>query len=768
MQATCPVLPAAVGLAVGALLARDMSWIPIGPLVLVAGLCFAVRRLPATVVGWLAVGLVHAGASWVLPSREPNAVDPARPVSALVELAGPWRENEAGWSARCRVLSSRQQQATDLVEREAWIYLPGDAPPPAAQRLHVRGRLRWRLVPRNGVSSRAPPTLTLTVKSRQLVEEVGESAPSRWRAAGRQARERIGRALPDAAHGGSTGSSLGGALLLGDSSRLEPGLQATLRAVGLAHLTAVSGLHLALVASLAVGLSTALGGRAKAPLMLLTAAGYFALVGGRPSLVRSLFMLVAALAAVAVKRPPSASNALAIAAAGLLAITPSLIENLGFVLSMTATSGLLWATPRLAESMPRSSRSPPTPRWLAKALAASLGAQLFSLPWTASVFSVLQPAAPVLNLLYVPWTAVMLATSVLIGMVAVVEPSAAAPLTSILDLLAVPYRLLERIPPSLITTLPWATGWLGATALATTVWAALRLPWRSRLAGLGLLTLAVLVQGRWAGRPDAEVRVIDVGQGDAILLQSRGRNVLVDGGGWRHGDIAGRVLLPALARAGVRRIDLMVMTHSDQDHCAGLLGLSRYLAVRELWVGDGWQDGPCGRQLVSRLSERTRTVGAPTRASVGGWNLQVLWPAGVREGIAPSSANRGSLVILASHRERRLLLTGDVDDSVERALVAGGIGRVDWLKVAHHGSRTSTSAALLEVIRPRAAIVSAGRDNPYGHPSAEVVARLARSRVPLLRTDLDGGIELRIQTATGVFETSQARHGGPPLIAGDR
>jgi competence protein ComEC len=234
--------------------------------------------------------------------------------------------------------------------------------------------------------------------------------------------------------------------------------------------------------------------------------------------------------------------------------------------------------------------------------------------------------------------------------------------------------------------------------------------------------------------------MIDIGQGDSILLRDGDRAILVDGGGSRGGDIGGRALLPALLGEGVSRLDALVMTHPDNDHCGGLVDIAAYLPVREVWMAPGWDRHGCAGRLLDLPGVRTRFLWRGKKLALGRWRLTALHPAAKDDG----PVNERSLVLLAEVHGRRALLTGDIERGAERDLAACCARdlRVDVLKVAHHGSRTSSTETFLEAVAPRLALISVGVGNVYHHPSPEIVERLGgRSRV--LRTDRAGEIVVR-------------------------
>ncbi len=205
-----------------------------------------------------------------------------------------------------------------------------------------------------------------------------------------------------------------------------------------------------------------------------------------------------------------------------------------------------------------------------------------------------------------------------------------------------------------------------------------------------------------------EATLLDVGQGDAILLRDGAHALLIDGGGWPAGDFGGRVLLPALARLGVRSLEAAVVSHPDADHCAGLADLAAYIPIDELWIAPGWGDAPCLRRLMSGRARSVRVLWRGDRVEWRGFSFEVLHPAPGALG----AGNDRSLVLAAEAGGRSLLLTGDLPEVVETMLVRRRVLHpVSVLKVAHHGSRSSTSLPFLSSTAPRWALISAGRNN---------------------------------------------------------
>jgi competence protein ComEC len=253
-------------------------------------------------------------------------------------------------------------------------------------------------------------------------------------------------------------------------------------------------------------------------------------------------------------------------------------------------------------------------------------------------------------------------------------------------------------------------------------------------------------------RPDGSTRitVLDVGQGDSILIEgSRGGRMLVDGG-----PDPDRLIIELDRRLPPwdRRLDVLVLTHPHEDHVAGLaLLLSRYRIGR---VFEGGMRGPgpgytaWAAVLGGPNAPPRGRLSTGDRLAVDDLRFDVLWPDPGRVPSEPPDDGRGindvSIVLLGEVDGRRILLTGDVEDDVDPVLAARGLPPVDLLKVAHHGSGTASTVAFLGLVRPSVAIVSAGADNPYGHPARTTLEHLAATGARVLRTDSDGSVEVVI------------------------
>ncbi len=234
-------------------------------------------------------------------------------------------------------------------------------------------------------------------------------------------------------------------------------------------------------------------------------------------------------------------------------------------------------------------------------------------------------------------------------------------------------------------------------------------------------------------RPPSEIVYLDVGQGDSTLIRTPKLVMLIDGGGTPRGDydVGARTVLPALRAMTVRSLDVMVATHADADHIEGLTSVLRGLPVGELWIGQR-KDDPNLNLLLRAAAERhvpVREVRRGDAVQAGAARFTVLWP---RAEAWSEADNANSVVIRLDTPHFHTAVLGDLPDPLESEL---GVGRLDLLKAAHHGSRFSTGEAFLEETRPHDAVISVGRANSYGHPNPQVLERLGAAGVRVWRTD---------------------------------
>lgn len=751
-----PAVPAALGLLCGCASADSLQVIAAPWL---WGLGFLGGAL--FLLGHRSVGLVGLGLAlgWGLGGAERQerwtwqaAIDVDRPVILQGQVRSHGSEDEDGWRCLLAVDWVQQGELRRPMEEAIWLRLPRSRPPVFGEHLQVKGYLRRGAQQANGAPPRPRPWSFRVESERLLLDARPGTWP--WRLA-ELARQRASVAihqLEDRHDLGPWGTPWLRALLLGDRQGLALHHQQGFRRLGLAHLLAVSGLHLAMV----LGGIWVLGSPLPWRLRVLLGTGgtvFFAgLIGMQPSIARAAVMACLGLFAWVVERPPQARNSLALTVLALLVLEPGWAHHVGFCLSVSATAGILWWTPAWtdAETMPWNR----LPRPLRGAIAATLAAQLATLPWMWSLHGGFHPLSVVLNLVALPWLALFL-TCGLTALLLALSPwtlPAAWPLAGAIDGLSRLAAWACEAPASSWHWSPWPDG--GWVVLALTAGWGLRIwaedwPRSRKRRSLRAAPLLALVLAFSGGSGDAvseavpELVMFDVGQGDALMLRDGDEALLVDGGGWRRGDAGGRILWPILASLGLPGVHGVLITHGDTDHCAGVRDVLRYVPVEEVWMTPGGVgEKSCPQRVLETPGPRWRPLWRGDRLQVGRWQVRVLSPGAGQGG----NDNDLSLVIEASVHGRRILLTGDIEAASERRLVRrlSTAPTYDVLKVAHHGSKTSTSRAFLDQVRPRLALISAGLDNTYGHPTPEVLQRLRRHGAVVLRTDRSGLVRLQI------------------------
>ena len=615
------------------------------------------------------------------------------------------------------------------------------------------------------------------VKSGLLVDVVQRGGWFAERTARARAvvRERVGRHM--AGRPGS-GPAIVTALLIGDRTAILPEVRERLQAAGTYHVIAISGGNVAILvvlvvaASRASGLSRRVASGVAVPLLVVYAAG----ISAGPSVWRAVATAVAYLAATAFDHRTPPWNAMAVSAAVLTCAAPLEVAGAGFWLTYGATGALLLGATRTdARGSVESAggrRAWPL-RWAVAAMRASIAVELVIAPMTAIAFSRITAAGIVLNLVAVP--AMTVAQLAGMGMVAVPWPDALGDAFGVVagwstELLVGTAALVDWLPWLAPRVPPPSRAVIAACAVGVALVWYLRPRWLPAAAAVAVLVGGFApVAGRDVdGHAPLSLTAFDVGQGEALLLRVSGRRpILVDagGGGAGGGYIGDRVLAPALWARGVRRLDAMVVTHADPDHIGGARSLVREFSPEHVWTGiamPGHDESVALEQAARHAGSIAGLLTAGRSLEFGGATIRVLHPPPA-DWVRPRVRNDDSVVLEVRYGDVAMLLTGDIGEGVEREIARHlRPARLRVLKVAHHGSRTSTSQVLLDAWRPHVAVISCGRGNAFGHPAREVLARLGEAGVRVLRTDMEG--EVTVETDGRTLSYRTWRHPTPILV----
>lgn len=562
---------------------------------------------------------------------------------------------------------------------------------------------------------------------------------------------------------GEQGALLQG-VLLGERNRVRgTSVEADFRTTGLSHVLAVSGTHLVIVAYMLGALlsRTPLPSGVRTGLIVGFTGVYVLLTGSPASSIRALLMgCVAGLAGVSGRRN-DALSALAAAVWVILIQSPAQAFDIGFALSVAAVAGLVVFSP-LADRWAMAA----SPRALvpaARALSTPMVAQAATAPVAIPVFGMVSLIGPLANIVVLPPSSVSLGIGIVGALVYLAAPVLGMPL---LRLAALPMWFIARVT-AWLADVPYAAIPLGGSALAWGVGAAFAFAllwicwphptsvraarWAAVACGLAGVALA---SGMWAVPSSAQIAVLDVGQGDAVLIRDGAHAVLVDTGP----DAA--TMRQAAARTGLRRLDAVLLTHPHADHTGGITGLEGVVGVARVLVPAGTLDSfdSCADEVESVSGAAAEPLSQGDRLRSGAWSIEVLWPPpDVDESLG---CNDASLILRVSHPGGfSAILTGDAESAPQAELLDSGQGRgpCDMLKVPHHGSTDGVDPGTLSEWSPRLAVISVGRDNDFGHPAESTLAQLERAGAAVLRTDHSG--DIRVRVTRGGFRVERQRPG---------
>ncbi|GAB4335663.1 MAG: DNA internalization-related competence protein ComEC/Rec2 [Calditrichia bacterium] len=557
------------------------------------------------------------------------------------------------------------------------------------------------------------------------------------------------------------------AILLGKRGEMAPQIKEEFQNLGLAHVLAISGLHVGFVVVFIhiLLLFTPLSFRWRYAVAVVLLGGYMFLTGAKPPVVRATLMVGLFTIGVLLERKSNSFNLLGTAGFISLLVNPMQLFSPGFQFSFAAVGSILFFYPRLSSrTFPLTSRLPAGKirLFLQKAILdplwVSLAAQLGTWPLIAWYFHKISILSLLLNLLVIPLVGLILALAGIALLTSFFSYSSGLLLASLANLscrgLFGLVEFFSKTPFSYFELGRFSPGWIAlylSFILLILFW---RKPGlrkiRNALAVSLVLWLIFLVRPE---NPQTNFLVLDVGQGQSILCESAtGKTLMIDTGpAGRDGAVPRKLILPTLQYLGTRRVEKMIITHAHEDHFGGLSILQQVLAIDSVFIP--WVFPPDENQL--HLENLLKQWGQPFRRLRAGDILEldsrlrvyILSPLprfSYLTGEAGGNLNNTSLVCLIRSGPLTALVTGDAEIPVEKALLQWGeLLQSQVLIVGHHGSETSSNLLFLRAVDPDYALISVGKYNRYGHPARQILERLNRLGISVFRTDQMGAVWMK-------------------------
>lgn len=553
------------------------------------------------------------------------------------------------------------------------------------------------------------------------------------------------------------------ALIFGDQTYIDEGDLTNYQRLGLVHLLAISGLHVSFLTGMLFYIGIRVGVTRERMMMaiLLFLPVYMLLSGASPSVLRSCSMAMLFFLLLLFKKRISAGAAIGSTYMALLFYRPNMLYDIGFQLSFAVTFSIIMSSSIFLQY----------PKKSMQLFILSSICQLAALPILLFHFFEVSLLGVFLNVLYVPlYSIILLPFSLITLLIHLLLPSFGQPLISLLNFTFVLCNKAADAASQLpLASIPFGKPPFLMMLLFVISLIGLCLTWevsfeKSKIWWGMIIVLLLLQYNLQRFSPFGEVQIIDVGQGDSILIIlpfNRG-NYLIDTGGqitfpidkWaikrKKFNTADDIIIPLLKSKGIHQLDKLILTHPDADHMGSAKELIDNFKVAEIIIG-GWSEEQYrDMDLITVAKEKKMKMTVLKRGDQwveGGASFAVLSPFKQEE-----NKNDSSIVLFTELGGVSWLLTGDMGEEGERELLRTFPQlQADILKVGHHGSKTSSSAPFLEQLQPKAALISVGKDNRYGHPHGDVIGNLEGNGIKVFRTDEDGSIIYKYYKSSGTF-----------------
>lgn len=545
-------------------------------------------------------------------------------------------------------------------------------------------------------------------------------------------------------------SSIIKSIMLGKSTYLEDEVISIYRGMGLAHILAVSGLHIGIISGFFMFVFSHLGIKKRNSvaivLSMLWIYGY--IIGFPPSILRANIMLCLLYYSQLIYKPYDSINILSFAGFVLMLINPYYLFNIGFQLSFLATLSILILSPKIEHIFY------PHKNYMTRSISTILGVLVGIFPIQIYYFNGVSLMGILANILIVPILSISLILSFLmlifdfasIGINSIIGPVLNFILSFQFNVLrhlsSIGYGMIKFPSPEVITII-WTYIIIGIIFKIIDISKLKRSTNKIILVYLSMILVHNLYISFY--QPQIELHFIDVGQGDSLLIRGRGKDYLIDTGGSIFGDfdIGENITLPYLEKLGVRKLDAVFITHFDEDHSQGLEALIPNIPIDIIFSSYIPVDNNTYEMIVKDSVPFSVLRKGDRLALDRDMNMEIIWP---DKDIGNNhSPNNLSLVSILNIGRYKVLLCGDIEEDGEYSISKEFNTEVDIIKVPHHGSKTSSTEEFLKVSRPKIGIISVGRNNIYGHPNEEVLNRYIDFNTQLYRTDEMGMIKIIFQ-----------------------
>lgn len=534
---------------------------------------------------------------------------------------------------------------------------------------------------------------------------------------------------------------------------------------GIAHIVAVSGAHLAIVATLMLSVLRFLKVRRSIAVVveIIFLLMYLIFAGVPISALRAVFMVVLSLTSFVAMRRSASLNSLALCIIAFIVLTPSVCVSVSFFLSAGSVLGIAMFSSLFASVF--AAENEKVNGLVGEQLALTVSSNVITLPASAALFSQLSLISPVANIVAAPLFSLGCIAGLICVLLSMLLPFISSLALGLASILVAPLKIsvsfMSAIPyASIALALPFNAMIALSVVLSVILW----LAWshiRLRTLRIALLC-ALLAFGACIFIPSDHgdrICMLDVGQGDSFLIESEGSAVLIDTGN------KDSMLREAIAQHGIKRLDAVLITHPDSDHCDSLDSLAGYVDIGSVLVADDLLDCECEHCSDLRQSA-SKAAGADVvglnvgdDVSVGHFKLEVVWPRSFQD----EGGNSDSLSVVLTcdsdsdgEPDMSALFCGDAEsEELEQIVADGHLGNIDILKVGHHGSRVSLTDELLDVMSPDIALIGVGANNRYGHPTDDAIECLEKAGALILRSDMHGCVDLKVLKDKVVIDTQK-------------